>query len=304
FLVLLLSGLVSGALYSLIASGLTLTYSATGIFNFSYGAVAYLCGYLFYLLDTALHWPALLAAAFVVLIVAPALGLLLDVAIFRPLAQTSDAAKIMATVGLLIALPALTRFLSDRIIDLTSASLPTSNDIAQVNFPGGIGPVPAKQWTLFDGVVISSDQVIVFAVAAVAAVVLWILLRRTRVGLLMRAVVDRPSLASLRGVDTMMTSRVAWSTGMVLAALAGVVAAPIVGTIQTSPFLTLVFIGSAAAVFGGLKSVPIAFAGGLFLGVAQNLAAAYLPFTQNIAGFGTAVPFILLLATLLVLNRD
>src|SRR6185369_6867801 len=74
--------------------------------------------------------------------------------------------------------------------------------------------------------------------------------------------------------------------------------------IQTSPFLTLVFIGSAAAVFGGLKSVPIAFAGGLFLGVAQNLAAAYLPFTQNIAGFGTAVPFILLLATLLVLNRD
>ena len=304
FLVLLLSGLVSGALYSLIASGLTLTYSATGIFNFSYGAVAYLCGYLFYLLNTALHWPALLAAAFVVLIVAPALGLLLDVAIFRPLAQTSDAAKIMATVGLLIALPALTRFVSDRIIDLTSASLPTSNDIAQVNFPGGIGPVPAKQWTLFDGVVISSDQVIVFAVAAVAAVVLWILLRRTRVGLRMRAVVDRPSLASLRGVDTMMTSRVAWSTGMVLAALAGVVAAPIVGTIQTSPFLTLVFIGSAAAVFGGLKSVPIAFAGGLFLGVAQNMAAAYLPFTQNIAGFGTAVPFILLLATLLVLNRD
>jgi ABC-type branched-subunit amino acid transport system ATPase component/branched-subunit amino acid ABC-type transport system permease component len=304
FLVLLLSGLVSGALYSLIASGLTLTYSATGIFNFSYGAVAYVCGYQFYLLNSGSHWNALLAAAFVVLVVAPVLGLILDAAIFRPLARTSDAAKIMATVGLLVALPALMRFASDRIIDFTNATLPTSTDIAQVSFPGGIGPIPAKQWTLFDGVVINSDQVIVFAVAAVAAVALWALLRRTRVGLQMRAVVDRPSLATLRGVDTVKTSRVAWSIGMVLAALAGVVAAPIVGSVQTSPFLTLVFIASAAAVFGGLKSVPIAFAGGLFLGVAQNMAAAYLSFTQDIVGFGTAVPFMLLLVTLLVLNRD
>jgi len=304
FLVLLLSGLVSGALYSLIASGLTLTYAATGIFNFSYGAVAYLCGYLFFMLNTGLHWNALVAAALVVLVIAPVLGLILDVAIFRPLAQTSDAAKIMATVGLLVAIPALTRFASDRIIDVTDAKVPTSNDIAQISFPGGIGPVPAKQWDLFSGVTINSDQVIVFATAAIAAIVLWFLVRRTRIGLQMRAVVDRPSLASLRAVDTILTSRVAWSVGMVLAALAGVVAAPIVGSVQTSPFLTLVFIGSAAAVFGGLKSVPIAFAGGLFLGVAQNMAAGYLSFTQDIVGFGTAVPFILLLATLLVLNRD
>jgi ABC-type branched-subunit amino acid transport system ATPase component/branched-subunit amino acid ABC-type transport system permease component len=304
FLILLISGLVTGALYSLVAAGLTLTYSATGIFNFSYGAVAYLCGYLFYMLHTGLHWNALVAAGLVVLVIAPTLGLILDAAIFRPLARTSDAAKIMATVGLLIALPALTRFVADRIIDISDTSVPTSNDIAQISFPAGIGPVPAKEWTLFAGGTINSDQVIVFATAAVAAVVLWFLVRRTPVGLQMRAVVDRPSLASLRGVNTVMTSRVAWSVGMVLAALAGVVAAPIVGSVQTSPFLTLVFIGSAAAVFGGLKSIPIAFAGGLVLGVAQNMAAAYLTFANDIVGFGTAVPFILLLATLLVLNQD
>jgi ABC-type branched-subunit amino acid transport system ATPase component/branched-subunit amino acid ABC-type transport system permease component len=304
FLILLISGLVTGALYSLVASGLTLTYSATGIFNFSYGAVAYVCGYLFFMLHTGLHWDALVAAGLVVVVIAPTLGLILDAAIFRPLARTSDAAKIMATVGLLIALPALTRFVADRIIDISDTSVPTSNDIAQISFPAGIGPVPAKQWTLFGGVTISSDQVIVFVTAAVAAFALWFLVRRTRVGLQMRAVVDRPSLASLRGVDTVMTSRVAWSVGMVLAALAGVVAAPIVGSVQTSPFLALAFIGSAAAVFGGLRSIPIAFAGGLVLGVAQNMAAAYLTFTQDIVGFGTAVPFILLLAALLGLNRD
>jgi ABC-type branched-subunit amino acid transport system ATPase component/branched-subunit amino acid ABC-type transport system permease component len=283
---------------------LTLTYSATGIFNFSYGAVAYLCGYLFFLLNTGLHWNALLTAAFVVFLVAPTLGLILDAAIFRPLARTDDAAKIMATVGLLIALPALTRWAADGIIDITDATIPTSNDVAQINFPGGVGPVPAHQWTFMAGVTISSDQIIVFITAAVAALALWFLVRRTGIGLQMRAVVDRPSLASLRGVNTVTTSRVAWSVGMVLAALAGVVAAPIIGSVQTSPFLTLVFIGSAAAVFGGFKSVPIAFAGGLALGVAQNMAAAYLNFSDTIVGFGTAVPFILLLATLLVLNQD
>ena len=143
-----------------------------------------------------------------------------------------------------------------------------------------------------------------FATAAVAAFGLWFLVRRTRVGLEMRAVVDRPGLASMRGVNLSITSRVAWTVGMVLAALAGVVAAPIIGSVQASPFLTIVFIGAAAAVLGGLKSIPMAFAGGLLLGVAQNMAASYLTFTQDIAGFSTAVPFILLLAALLVLNKD
>lgn len=304
FLILLISGLVTGALYSLIASGLTLTYSATGIFNFSYGAVAYVCGYLFYLLNSGLHWNALAAAAFVVLIFAPLLGLVLDLAVFRPLAQTSDAAKIMATVGLLIALPAMMRFISDHVIDVLGAKVPTSNDVSLVSFPGGIGPVPAKQYSLFNSVTVNSDQIIVFVTAAIAAAALWFLVRRTRLGLQMRAVVDRPALATLRGVDLTRTSRTAWAIGMVLSALAGVVAAPVVGSVMTSPFLTLAFIGAAAAVFGGLKSVPVAFAGGLVLGVAQNMAAGYLPFTQDIVGFSTAVPFILLLAALLFINQD
>jgi hypothetical protein len=65
FLILLIGGLVTGALYSRIASGLALVCSATGIFNFSCGAVAYVCGYLFYLLDSGGGWNALAEAAFV-----------------------------------------------------------------------------------------------------------------------------------------------------------------------------------------------------------------------------------------------
>ena len=57
FLSLTVSGAVTGAIFSLIASGLVLSYSATGIFNFSYGAVAFMSAFLYYQLNTGLHWP-------------------------------------------------------------------------------------------------------------------------------------------------------------------------------------------------------------------------------------------------------
>ena len=304
FLVLLLSGLVSGALYALIASGLTLTYATTGIFNFSYGAVAYMCGYLFFLLNTGLHWNSFIAAGLVVLVFAPAIGLILEVIVFRPLASATDAAKIVATVGLLIALPALMRFVSDALIAIFNSNVQTSNDVAQVALPPGVGPFPSKMWTPVSGATITSDQIIIFVVAGAAALALWILVRRTTIGLQMRAVVDRRDLAELRGVHLASTSRVAWVVGMILASLAGVVAAPVIGAIQTAPFLTIMFIAAAAAVLGGLKSIPVAFAGGLLLGVLQNMSAAYLTLFQSIAGFSTAVPFIILLGALVLLGRD
>ena len=78
FLTLTVSGAVSGAIFSLIAAGLVLSYSATGIFNFSYGAIAFTSAFLYYQLNSGLHWPIVPAAAFVILVFAPLFGLLLD----------------------------------------------------------------------------------------------------------------------------------------------------------------------------------------------------------------------------------
>src|SRR3978361_1131322 len=115
FLSLTLSGAVTGAIYSLVAAGLTLSYAATGIFNFSYGAAAFASAYVYFELNTGLHWPIVPAAPMTLLGFAPLLGLALDAAVFRPLARAAESAKIMATVGLLIALPALTRFILDEL---------------------------------------------------------------------------------------------------------------------------------------------------------------------------------------------
>src|SRR4051812_47328066 len=234
FLSVSLSGAVTGAIYSLVAAGLTLSYTATGIFNFSYGAVAFSAAFVYYELHSGLHWAIVPAAVVTILVFAPLLGLLLDVAVFRPLARATESAKGMATVGLLIAIPALTRWMTDEFVNVFKVHIPSSSDVLQAGFPAGVGPVPKKDWSLGGKVPFDSNQLIVLIAAAVVAVALWYLLRRTALGLQMRAVVDRASLARTRGVDEAMTSRYAWVIGMMLAALAGVIGAPIFGSINAN----------------------------------------------------------------------
>ena len=153
---------------------------------------------------------------------------------------------------------------------------------------------------------LDSDQIAVFIVAAIAAIVLWLVIRHTRAGLEMRAVVDRETLAGLRGVNAARTSALAWTMTMVLAGFAGVLIAPIFQLQDT--IITFVVLGSlAAVVLGGLRSIPIAFAGGLLLGVIVNYVAGYsdefLPsWLSRLSGLKSAVPFVLVIIFLLALR--
>src|SRR5207237_10650986 len=92
--------------------------------------------------------------------------------------------------------------------------------------------------------------------------------------------------------------------GTVLAALAGVVGAPILGAISTTSYTVLVFVAAAAVVLGGMRSIPLAFAAGLGLGVAQNFVTGYASFASTINGFNQSVPVVILIVTLVVLARD
>jgi len=303
FFTLVVSGAVTGAIFSLVASGLTLSYSATGIFNFAYGGVAFSAAYLFYIFNTGMHWPAWAAGVMVILVIAPLLGWLLDVSVFRHLARATDSAKIVATIGLLLALPALTEWIIDGIIDIWHVGIPRSPDVLQVGFPPGLGPVPQVTWHLPGNIPINSNEIVVLGAAVVSAVGLYILMRRTPLGLKMRAVVDRPDLARMRGVNNAQTSRVAWIIGTMLAALAGVVGAPILGAIDTNAYTVLVFVAAAAAVLGRLRSIPLAFLGGLILGIAENLVTGYASFASDINGFNESVPVVILLVALVFLAQ-
>ncbi|WP_327433319.1 ABC transporter permease subunit [Streptomyces sp. NBC_01236] len=293
-----LSGLVSGALYALLATGLVLSYSASGLFNFAHGATAYLCALAFYELHSGLGWPAVPTAVLLVCVMAPALGWGLDRLMFRKLARVGETAQIVATIGLLVALPALGLWIVELLEDAGMSVKPAEN---QFGLPG-VGPSPAKSWQLMDGVGVDSDQLITWVATAVVAVGLWILMRHTPLGLRLRASVDNRSLVELRGMSADRLSSIAWMLSSALAGLAGVLATPLLG-LSAHDFTLFLFVSATAAVLGRFASVPLAFAGGLGLGVLQNLVAGYATFAERITGFRTAVPFLILFAGLLVLTR-
>ncbi|WP_330299487.1 ABC transporter permease subunit [Streptomyces sp. NBC_00503] len=297
-LAFVLSGLVSGALYALLATGLVLSYSASGLFNFAHGATAYLCALTFYELHSGLGWPAVPAALLVVLVLAPGLGWALDRLMFRRLAQVGETAQIVATIGLLVALPAAGLWAVELLEDAGAPVKPAEN---QFGLPG-VGPSPAKAWQLTSDVGIDSDQLITWVATAVVAVALWVLMRHTRLGLRLRAAVDNRSLTELRGIDADRLSSVAWMIASGLAGLAGVLATPLLG-LSAHDFTLFLFVSATAAVIGRFASVPLAFAGGLGLGVLQNLVVGYASFADSITGFRTAVPFLILFGGLLVLAR-
>ncbi|MEW9547739.1 ATP-binding cassette domain-containing protein [Nonomuraea sp. NPDC050783] len=288
-----LSGLVTGGIFAIMGSGLTLSYAATGVFNFAHGALGFLAALLFHELTAAAGLPAWLSAPVAAGLFAPALGYLLHRTMFRGLAQAGETAQIVATIGLTIALPALGLL----VVDL--AGLPPAD---ATSLPRGVGPHPAAVVGVL-GVRLDTDQLITFGFAAVTAGGLWAFMRHTPYGLRMRACVDRRGLARLRGIDADATSALAWMLGSGLAGLAGVLAVPVVG-LDASAYTVLLFASATAAVFGRLRSIPWTFAAGLALGVVQNLVAGYAGFLQEVTGLRTAVPVILLFAGLVLLNRS
>ena len=308
FIQLLVSGAIAGSIYSLIAAGLTLSYTSTGIFNLAYGGIAYTSAMLYFQLINALGVESLgmrlLSLVLVVGVFCPLLGQLLNVAVFRPLARANDAAKVMATIGILVALPAMAELAVDLGTKTWDWGL-TSTDY--VFLTPGVWKVPSETWTYdlgsFD-LRISSNQWTVLVVAAVVALVLWALMRHTRLGLQMRAVVDRPDLAGLRGVSESFTSSAAWIIGTMLAGLAGVIGAPVFNSLESNQYNVFMFIATAAAVVGGLRSIPLAFAGGVALGVVTSWVGRYATFAQDIRGFESSVPFVVLLIGLLFMARE
>ena len=289
---LILSGAVTGGLFAILASGLVLTYQVSGVFNFAYGSIAFVAALTFFELHTGSNWPTAVAALVTVLGFGPLLGALLDKAMLRKLARAGTTAQIVATIGLTIALPAAGLFIVEEF------NLHSANDVSN---PPGVGPAKPTVWHLTDKVSLDSNQVAVLAAAAATAVLLWFVVRKTPLGLRMRACVDRRDLASLRGVDPGRSSMTASMLSTTLAALAGVLGAPFL-SLGSDSFTQAMLVSAAAAVFARLTSIPIAFLGGLAIGVVENLVAGYVSPHVSFRGLSSATPFILIFIGLLLLN--
>jgi ABC-type branched-subunit amino acid transport system ATPase component/branched-subunit amino acid ABC-type transport system permease component len=303
FFSLVVSGAVSGAIVAIVASGLVLAYTTSGIFNFSLGAVSFAAAYVFFILNTGFHWPVWISAVIAILVFSPLLGLFLDKFVLRALSRAPDVPRIIGTVGLLLAIPAILLFAVESVaINGFHVNLPL---VAFATSPAGLGPTPKDTWTLFGTTTVDSNELVVLVAALISGLALWILVRHTPLGLRMRATVDKDRLAAFRGVNTTQVSVTASVLSTVLAGLAGVVAAPIIG-LSPGNFNLILFVAAGAAVIGGFRSIPLAIAGGFALGVCENLFAGYAArgFLSSITGLGTALPSIVLLLGLLFLGRQ
>jgi branched-chain amino acid transport system permease protein len=283
FVSFLVVGIVTGSIYAVTASGLVVTYNATGVFNFAHGSVGMFLAYLYWQLWQGWGWNPLLSLAIVLLVVAPVFALVVERALMRPLYGASLNTMIVVTLGLFLVLYGTTSTIWNQT---TTRNLPNwlQND----------------QWNVL-GVNLTYEQLITVACAVAVAVALWALFKRTRIGVSMRAVVDDPPLASLTGARTSRISGFAWMVGFLLAGLAGILLAP--GTGMSIQILSeLVIFGYAAAIVGRLRSLPLTFLGAMILGVAQSLAIGYVP-ASYLNDVTAVLPMGLLIVALLLLPQ-
>ena len=277
---LLVAGVVTGSIYAVSATGLVVTYTTTGVFNFAHGAVGMVLAYVFWQLWQGWHLPAAAALVLTLVVAAPLLGLLVEVVVMRPLQRSPLRVRLGVTLGLLLVLVA------------GAESIWPQGDV--YNVPEFFNGHTVK----VAGVTFSIEQLLTVGVAVVCAVALRLLFTRTTTGLAMRAVVDDPGLARLAGTSATRISAYAWMLGTFFAGLAGILLAPT--TMSPLVLTELVIYGYAAAVVGRLRSIPLTFLGAMVLGIANNLAIGYVP-TGAKSDVTAALPMAMLLVVLLVL---
>jgi branched-chain amino acid transport system permease protein len=287
FLTYLVIGIVYGATYAVTASGLVVTYATSGVFNFAHGAIGMVAAYVFWALHVAGGMPSFLAAAIVVLVLAPLAGAAIERGLVRGLHGAPVTASIGVTVGLMLALVGIASVLWDPDITRIVPSFFSQSDLVRVA-----------------GVNITYDQVMALIVAAVVAVALRLLLYQTRAGMSMRAVVDDPTLVALAGRSPARSAQLGWVVGASLAAAGGVlVATQQLGTLDIEALTFLVVSAYAAAIVGRLRSVPLTFVGAMVLGIAVSFTnSSYIPqsVSNNLQLYQT-MPMVLLFLVLLVL---
>ncbi len=279
-----IAGLVTGSIFAVTASGLVVTYTTSGIFNFAHGAIGMVAAFAYWELRINQAWPAPIALVVVLFVLAPLLGALIERVLMRQLDRAQVATSLVVTIGLMVMLIGL----AQGIWEPRGRNLP--------GFFEGSG------FTLF-GVFVTAHQAITLVAGGVVAAGLWYLLGRTRLGVAMRAVVDDRDLTSLTGARPDQVSMLSWAIGSSLAALGGILIAPVL-QLEVIALTFLVINAYAAAMVGRLRSLPLTFAGAFALGLTEAYVTGYVTLGGIWQGLRPSLPAFLLFLVLLVLPEE
>jgi branched-subunit amino acid ABC-type transport system permease component len=287
FLSYAVPGIPFGCTYAIVAMGLVLTYRTTGVFNFAFGSQAYVSAFVYTVL-TGRGVPVFPAFVVSVVVLAPAIGWVLDRYLFRRIGPTNTTAKLVAAVAVFVALPEIVSLIFG---DGTRFAPPTLF-LNQATVYFHVFSTPINGLELETAIVTAAIVVVVSTI-----------LRSSRVGLMIRAAVESPRLLELEGVRSTAILSAAWMGSSFIAGLAGVLLAPQYPTLQSNDYAILLVAALAAAALGDLFDLRWALVGGILLGVVEGVGSGYLsPSSVWHTGLLPAIPFVLL-AVLLVTRR-
>jgi branched-chain amino acid transport system permease protein len=273
-LVQLLSGLVTGSVYTVTALGLTMVYGILNLMNFAHGEVFMVGAYVGYFLATTYgtSYPVAFLGA---MLGAVLLGLFIEAVGFRPLRDAPQLAPLIASLGISI-------FLQNLAL-LVWSPTPRMFQTPYVNQVVHLGVIS-----------LSGQRVLVFVVSLLLIAALYVIVQRTALGKAMRATALDAEAASLMGINIRWVVVATFALGSALAGAAGALVGPIV---LLSPFMGIPVILKAFAVviMGGFGNIQGTIVAGFLLGIVESLAALALP-----SVYIDIIAFVMLIGTLLV----
>lgn len=257
FLEILIGGLLSGVMYSLVALGFVLIYKASGVFNFAQGAMVFFAA----LTATGLHDLGLslwLAAPLTMLIIVVMAGLT-ERLVLHPLLGQPPVSQFMATLGLTFFLEGLAQFTwgsNIRMLDL------------------GIPDIPFEKLMSYSGIAISRFDLVAAGIAAVLVAGLALFFSSTKEGRALRAVADDSQAALSIGIPMRKVLIMVWSAAGFVALVAGLLWGARLGVQYSLSFIALK--AFPVLIIGGFSSVSGAIVGGLIIGASEKLAETYI----------------------------
>ena len=277
FLQQVISGIASGSLFAILALAVVLIYRSTNVLNFAQGEMAMFTTFIAWSFMTRMDfWPAF----FLALLVAAALGAVLERLILRRVEEAPVLNAVIVTLGLFTVFNSLALWRWGAL-------------------PKGFGP-----FSVFEGaplcagdVCIGQLKVGILVVAVIIMVLMFLLFQRTRLGLAMRATAQNRTASRLVGIPVGQMLSIGWGLSAAVGAVAGVLVAQDSG-LTTGTLMPILIFAFAAAVLGGLDSPVGAVVGGLTIGVVKNLAGTYVP--SYVGNVDLTVAFLVIVLVLMV----
>ena len=265
FLGQLLLGLVNGSFYAMLSLGLAVIFGLLGIVNFAHGALYMIGAYVAWIgLDRfgMNYWFALIVAPLVV----GALGVVIERTLLRHLYRIDPIYGLLLTFGLALIAEGIFRY----YFGVSGESYPVPELLQGATNLGFMVLPNYRAWVVFASLVVCLGT--------------WFLIERTRLGAYLRAGTENPALVQAFGINVPVMVMLTYAAGAGLAALAGVLAAPV---IQVTPLMgsNLIIVVFAVVVIGGMGSILGSILTGLALGIIEGLTKVFYPEASNIVVF-------------------